>query len=187
MKIGIIGAGYVGLTTGICLASLGHKVNIYDIDNQKLTKIMDKKLPFFEKGLGEMLEVVVSSGDLIPKDDLDSLVEHTDGCFICVGTPTKNNSIDLTQITNSVESLTNSIKNNSKRDYKIIIRSTIVPNTSKNIVLPILEKSLSNLGFGLAVVPEFLREGNALDDFMNPDKIVIGSLDDETKIFVKEI
>ena len=95
MKIGIIGAGYVGLTTGICLASLGHKVNIYDIDNQKLTKIMDKKLPFFEKGLGEMLEVVVSSGDLIPKDDLDSLVEHTDGCFICVGTPTKNNSIDL--------------------------------------------------------------------------------------------
>ena len=77
-----------------------------------------------------MLEVVVSSGDLIPKNDLDSLVEHTDGCFICVGPPSKNNSIDLTQITNSVESLTNSIKKNSKRDYKIIIRSTIVPNTS---------------------------------------------------------
>ena len=187
MKIGIIGAGYVGLTTGICLASLGHKISIHDIDEEKLKKIKDKKLPFFERGLQEILEKVVSSGDLISEKDLENLVKNTDGCFVCVGTPTKNNSIDLTQITNSIKAITELIKNNDKKNYKIIIRSTIVPNTSKNKILPILHEELSELKFGLAVVPEFLREGNALDDFMNPDKIVIGSLDKDTTDFVKNI
>ena len=187
MKIGIIGAGYVGLTTGICLASLGHKISIHDIDEEKLKKIKDKKLPFFERGLQEILEKVVSSGDLISEKDLENLVKNTDGCFVCVGTPTKNNSIDLTQITNSIKAITELIKNNDKKNYKIIIRSTIVPNTSKNKILPILQEELSELKFGLAVVPEFLREGNALDDFMNPDKIVIGSLDKDTTDFVKNI
>ena len=187
MKIGIIGAGYVGLTTGICLASLGHKISIHDIDEEKLKKIKDKKLPFFERGLQEILEKVVSSGDLISEKDLENLVKNTDGCFVCVGTPTKNNSIDLTQITNSIKAITELIKNNDKKNYKIIIRSTIVPNTSKNKILPILQEELSELKFGLAVVPEFLREGNSLDDFMNPDKIVIGSLDKDTTDFVKNI
>ena len=187
MKIGVVGAGYVGLTTGICLASLKHKISIFDVDEEKLEQIRKKNLPFFEKGLQEILEKVVSTGDLIPQNDVNKLVNETDGCFICVGTPTKNNSIDLTQIINSVKVITESIKNNQKKNYKIIIRSTIIPNTSKNVILPILNQELSKLGFGLAVVPEFLREGNALDDFMNPDKIVIGSSDNDIKLFVKEI
>jgi len=187
LKIGVVGAGYVGLTTGICLASLKHKIIIFDVDEGKLEQIRKKNLPFFEKGLQEILEKVVSTGDLIPQNDINKLVNETDGCFICVGTPTKNNSIDLTQIINSVKVITESIKNNQKKNYKIIIRSTIIPNTSKNVILPILNQELSKLGFGLAIVPEFLREGNALDDFMNPGKIVIGSLDNDTKLFVKEI
>jgi len=187
LKLGIIGAGYVGLTTGICLASLEHEVCIFDMNKEKIEKIKDRKLPFYERGLQKILENVISSGNLIPENNLDNLVKQTDGCFICVGTPTKNNSIDLTQIISSIKSIVESIKQNSKKDYKIIIRSTIVPNTSKNVILPILEQSLSDLGFGLAVVPEFLREGSALDDFMNPDKIVIGSMNYETKSFVKEV
>ena len=187
MKIGIVGAGYVGLTTGICLASLKHKISIFDLDEEKLKKIRERKLPFFEKGLEEILEKVISRGDLSPQNDVNELVNQTDGCFICVGTPTKNNTIDLTQIINSVKSITESIKTNQKKNYNIIIRSTIIPNTSRNVILPILNKEISELGFGLAVVPEFLREGNALNDFMNPDKIVIGSLNDDTKIFVREI
>ena len=187
MKIGVVGAGYVGLTTGICLASLKHQISIFDMDEGKLEQIRKKNLPFFEKGLQEILEKVISTGDLIPQNDVNKLVNETNGCFICVGTPTKNNSIDLTQITKSVKAITESIKDNQKKNYKIIIRSTIIPNTSKNVILPILNKELSKLGFGLAVVPEFLREGNALDDFMNPDKIVIGSSDNNTKLFVKEI
>ena len=187
MKIGVVGAGYVGLTTGICLASLKHKISIFDVDEEKLEQIRKKNLPFFEKGLEEILEKVISTDYLIPQNDVNKLVSETDGCFICVGTPTKNNSIDLTQIINSVKAITESIKDNQKKNYKIIIRSTIIPNTSKNVILPILNQELSKLGFGLAVVPEFLREGNALDDFMNPDKIVIGSSDNDTKLFVKEI
>ena len=187
MNIGVIGSGYVGLTTSICLASLNHRIFLYDIDKEKLVKIKEKKLPFFEQGLQDILEKVISSGNLSPQNDLDNLVRETDGCFICVGTPTKNNSIDLTQITNSIESLIEVIKNNKKEDYKIIVRSTIIPNTSKDFILPMLKQELSELGFGFAVVPEFLREGNALDDFMNPDKIVIGSLDENTRNYVKEI
>ena len=185
MRIGIIGSGYVGLTTGICLASLEHEIFIYDVDKEKLEKIKAKKLPFFEQGLEEILEKVISSEKLLPQNDLDSLVKKTDGCFICVGTPTKDNSIDLSQIINSVNAITKSIKDSKKQKYKIIIRSTITPNTSKDVILPILERELGELEFGLAVVPEFLREGNALDDFMNPDKIVIGSLDSDTINFVK--
>ena len=187
MKIGIIGSGYVGLTTGICLASLKHQIFIYDVDEKKLGEILEGKLPFFERGLGEILEKVSSTEGFRPQNNLDDLIRETDGCFVCVGTPTKNNSIDLSQIINSINSITESIKNNNKRNYKIIIRSTIIPNTSKDVILPILERELSELEFGLAVVPEFLREGNALDDFMNPDKIVIGSLDEDTTNFVKNV
>jgi len=187
LKIGIIGSGYVGLTTGICLASLKHQIFIYDVDEKKLGEILEGKLPFFERGLGEILEKVSSTEEFRPQNNLDDLIRETDGCFVCVGTPTKNNSIDLSQIINSINSITESIKKNNKRNYKIIIRSTIIPNTSKEVILPILERELSELEFGLAVVPEFLREGNALDDFMNPDKIVIGSLDEDTTNFVKNI
>ena len=187
MKIGVIGVGYVGLSTAICLASMKHKISVFDINEEKIKRIREKKLPFFEKGLQEILENVISSRNLIPVKNLNELVDNTEGCFICVGTPTKSNSIDLTQIISAVKSLAGSIKHNDKNDYKIIIRSTIIPNTARNTILPILSDKLSELKFGLCVVPEFLREGNALDDFMNPDKIVIGSTDKNSIIFVKKI
>ena len=187
MNIGIIGAGYVGLTTGICLASGNHKISIFDTDVDKLWKINEKELPFFENGLQEMLEDTIDSNSLVTVQNLNQLVEQTDGCFICVGTPTENNSIDLTQIINAIKSLASSIKDANKKNYEIIIRSTIIPNTAKNTILPILNEKLSELKFGLSVVPEFLREGNALNDFMNPDKIVIGSLDKNSRVFVKNI
>jgi UDPglucose 6-dehydrogenase len=187
MNIGIIGAGYVGLTTGICLASMKHKISIFDVNKEKIKQIQDKKLPFFENGLQEMLNHVISSNNLIPVNSLNEFVKNTEGCFICVGTPTKDHSIDLSQIIDAVKSLTDSIIANDKKNYQIIIRSTVIPNTAKNTIFPILNNTLSKLSFGLSVVPEFLREGKALDDFMNPDKIVIGSLNENSKIFVKEI
>ena len=133
MKIGVVGAGYVGLTTGICLASLKHKISIFDVDEEKLEQIRKKNLPFFEKGLEEILEKVISTDYLIPQNDVNKLVSETDGCFICVGTPTKNNSIDLTQIINSVKAITESIKDNQKKNYKIIIRSTMHPGRSQGV------------------------------------------------------
>jgi len=138
MKLGVIGAGYVGLTTAICLASMKHEISIFDIDNEKIKCISEKKMPFYETGLEELLEVNVSKKKLRTADDLNTLVQNTEGCFICVGTPTKNNSIDLSQIKSAVESLVSSIKNNEKKNYAIIIRSTIIPNTTREFILPIL-------------------------------------------------
>ena len=176
MNLGIIGAGYVGLTTGVCLASLNHKIMIYDKNKEKNDEIKNKKMPFYENGLQEILEKTVSSGNLQVADDINSVVKNTDGSFICVGTPTKNNAIDLSQVLDAVESLAHSIKNNQKENYVIIIRSTVVPNTTKQKILPILNQVLDDKSFGLCVMPEFLREGQALSDFMNPDKIVIGCI-----------
>ena len=187
MKLGIIGAGYVGLTTAICLASMKHEINIFDIDNEKIKSINEKKMPFFEPGLEELLDVNISKKILHGNNDLNTLVNNTEGCFICVGTPTKNNSIDLSQIKSAIESLVNSIKDNEKKNYAIIIRSTIIPNTTREVILPIITKKLKNEQFQLFVVPEFLREGKALDDFMNSDKIVIGSIENEKMTFVDDV
>ena len=140
MNLAVIGAGYVGLTTAICLASQNHRITIFDIDDEKIKQIQNKKLPFFENGLQEILENVISSNNLIPVTNLNELVQNTDGCFICVGTPTKDNSIDLTQIVSSVESLADAINENNKKNYQIIVRSTVIPNTSRNTILPILNE-----------------------------------------------
>ena len=187
MNLAVMGAGYVGLTTAICLASQNHRITIFDIDNEKIKQIQNKKLPFFENGLQEILEDVISSKNLVAVNNLNQLVENTNGCFICVGTPTKDDSIDLTQIIDATESLANSVNENNKKNYQIIVRSTVIPNTTRNTILPILNERLSKQEFGLCVVPEFLREGRALDDFMNPDKIVIGNFDKNSVLFIKEI
>ncbi len=84
MNLGIIGAGYVGLTTGVCLASLNHKITIYDKNKEKNDEIKNKKMPFYENGLQEILEKTVSSGNLQVADDINSVVKNTDGSFICV-------------------------------------------------------------------------------------------------------
>ena len=187
MKIGIIGAGYVGITTGICLASKQNLVTLFDIDSEKINQISNKKMPFFEKGLQELLEKTISENYLKPTSDLNFLIQNSDGCFICVGTPTKNNSIDVSQIKNSIIEICKVLKNYKKDNYVIVVRSTVVPTTTRDILLPIIREILDDQSFHLCVVPEFLREGNALDDFMNPDKIVIGSIDEYGSNFVKDV
>lgn len=187
MNLGVLGAGYVGLTTAACLASLGHKIIIYDISKTKIALLKNNELPFYESRLQELFKKVTASGNLIINESLDEVVKSTDGCFICVGTPNKNNSIDLSQILDSANSLTESIRKNNKNNYVIIIRSTVLPLTTRNKLLPIFKNSLDGKEFGLCVVPEFLREGQALSDFMNPDKIVIGFIDEKSKMFVERI
>ena len=187
MNLGVIGAGYVGLTTAICLASLNHTMTIFEISKERIQHIKNKKIPFYEEGLQELLEKTISFDKLRVADNVDQLVKNTDGCFICVGTPNKNNSIDLSQIIESIKSVANSIKNNKKNNYVIIIRSTVIPTTTRHKIFPVLKEILGKHDFGLCVVPEFLREGKALDDFMNPGKIIIGSVDEKSKLFVNNI
>ena len=166
MNVGVLGSGYVGLTTAICLASIGHKMNIFDIDDEK----------------------IIENNNLHTVTSIMELVEKTDGCFICVGTPSlPDKSIDLSQVREAVKNIVEAIKETNKIDYVIIIRSTIIPLTTKNKILPIINEIASSHNVGLAIVPEFLREGQAFSDFMNPDKIVIGSLNQQSDNFVKEI
>lgn len=187
MNLGVIGAGYVGLTTGICLSSLGHKITVYDLVKEKIQMISEKKLPFYEKDLQELLDKTISSGTLIPTSDIDELIKNTEGCFICVGTPSlKNNSIDLSQVLNSIKLVAEHLKKLQKKDYVIMIRSTIVPSSTNLHIVPMLDKILDT-SYGLCLIPEFLREGEAVSDFMNPDKIVIGSIDLISQNFAKNI
>lgn len=179
MRISIIGTGYVGLVTGVGLASCGHKVTCVDIDKGKVERINKGESPMYEKGLSVLLKKVLRGRTFSATDDLKSAVLDSEVTFLAVPTPgRKDNSIDLAYIKtvskgiSSVLALTN--------DYHtVVVKSTVTPETCSKVILPILKKgSGKKLGeFGLCMNPEFLREGNAVFDFMNPDRIVIGELD----------
>jgi UDPglucose 6-dehydrogenase len=184
MNIGILGCGYVGLTTGICLSSIGHVSYLYDIDSNKRKLLKDKKLPFYELGLEKLLMDNLEKENLQICDSLNDFVQKTDCCFVCVGTPSNDNgTINLQQIETSVKNIVQSLNHENKKKYLIIIRSTVIPSTTTTKILPIL----GSTSFDLAVVPEFLREGQALSDFMHPDKIVIGTSNIKTNDLVENI
>ena len=188
MNLGVIGAGYVGITTAVCLASIGHKITVHDVDNNKLEQIRQKKMPFYENGLQELLEKVVADESLTVSKSVNEIIQKTEGCFICVGTPSKQDqSIDLSQVLKAVKTVGEGIKNSHISNYVIIIRSTIVPTTTNSVVVPILKQTLGDMDYGLCIVPEFLREGQAVLDFMNPDKIVIGSINEKSKNFAEKV
>jgi UDPglucose 6-dehydrogenase len=188
-KICVIGTGYVGLVSGAGLANIGHKVTCVDIDNDKVKNINKKIPPIYEKGLKEML------GRLVPKKisattDIDKAVMDSTIIFICVGTPSmKRGEIMLNQINESCKQIGNIIK--KSESYKIIVvKSTVVPGTCEEIVIKTLERYSQKrygLEFGVVMNPEFLREGNAINDFMNPDRIVLGSTDERALRSLKEV
>ena len=176
MKIGIIGLGYVGLITGVGFASLGNKVIGVDLEKEKVEMINRGEAPIYEKGLEEKLKEV--------KDNLTatSSIEELKDCeliFICVGTPSREDgSMDMKYIENAAGDISSILDN-----YKlIIVKSTVVPGTTENLI-PVLEKNGKKIGedFGLAMTPEFLKEGCALEDFFKPDRIVIGFYDEKSK------
>ena len=170
MRIGIIGAGYVGLITGVCLADHGHDIICVDVDQDKVDTINRGKTPFYEKDLAMLLK----------RNKIKATTEHTQAIsnaqiiFICVGTPTKkDNTQDLTYIQNACEQ----IGKNLQKNQTIVVKSSVVPGTTEKIILPLLEKySNKNEGddFYVTVNPEFLQEGTAVDNFLNPDRIIIG-------------
>ena len=176
MKIGIIGLGYVGLITGVGFASLGNKVIGVDLEKEKVEMINRGEAPIYEKGLEEKLKEV--------KDNLTatSSIEELKDCeliFICVGTPSREDgSMDMKYIENAAGDISSILDN-----YKlIIVKSTVVPGTTESLI-PVLEKNGKKIGedFGLAMTPEFLKEGCALEDFFKPDRIVIGFYDEKCK------
>jgi len=189
MNIAIVGTGYVGLVTGVCFASKGHKVTCVDQKEDVVNQINSGISPIYEKGLDELLKKTISNNSLNSTKDLDSTLEGADVAIIAVGTPFKNGGIDLTYIRQVSEDIGLWIKNSNK--YLVaVVKSTVIPTTTDSIVLPILEEKSGKKckeDFGLCMNPEFLREGNAVDDFMNPDRIVIGSMDEKSSLVMKEL
>lgn len=180
MKVGVVGIGHVGLVTSVCFAKLGNVVVCADKDKDKIKKIREKVTPFYEKNLEKLLKKV----KLQATSNLTEAVERTDVTFICVGTPPGlMNEVNLRQIDQVAIEIGNALKN-KKRFHLIVVKSTVPPGTTESRIKQILEKASGKKAFkdfGLAMNPEFLREGNAIEDFMNPDRIVIGVKDERSK------
>jgi len=185
MRIVILGSGYVGLVTGVCFADKGNEVFCIDLDNQKVKAINEGKSPIYEPGLKELLRRNIKLGRIkvfLAKDFYSKRIV-TDVSFICVPTPSnEDGSINLDFIKSASRDLGNYIKDMNQY-HVVVVKSTVVPGTSDSVVLPNLEEySGKEVGedFGLCMNPEFLREGSAIEDFLDPDKIVVGSIDERS-------
>jgi UDPglucose 6-dehydrogenase len=180
MHIAVIGTGYVGLVTGACFAQFGVNVTCVDIDENKIARLQDGTIPIYEPGLDQLVARNVQAGRLQFTTDLKSAIERSLVIFIGVGTPPKEDgSADMSY----VESVANSIAE-YMTEYKVIVTKSTVPvGTGKWLRGLITERQKHKTNFGVASNPEFLREGAAINDFMRPDRVVIGS-DDPTAIAI---
>lgn len=171
MKISMFGAGYVGLITGTCLASLGHDVICMDSDREKIKKLKSGIIPIFEPGLKDMVEINAREGRLNFTDEPKEAVQKSDVLFITVGTPPdKGGKADLKYVYQVAENIGKYMDS-----YKAVIDKSTVPVGTADRVKEIIKKSQKEkYEFDLVANPEFLREGEAIKDFMNPDRIVIG-------------
>ena len=188
MKVSIIGTGYVGLITGVCLASKGHTVNCYDIDIDIVNSINNGIPPIYELKLKKMLQSVLHKNKFSAQLISDINLPENDIIIIAVGTPSNNGKIDLSYI-KEVSTLIGRKLRDTNKFISIVVKSTVTPGTTDTIIRNIIEKkSKKKLGqFGLGMNPEFLREGNAINDFMKPDRIVFGYDDKKTLKFLRKL
>ncbi|NJE61793.1 UDP-glucose/GDP-mannose dehydrogenase family protein [Thermococcus sp. 21S7] len=188
MKVSVIGSGYVGLVTGMGFVKLGNEVIFVDVDEGKISMINNAEPPIYEEGLDELMKEF--KGRYRATNDYREAILNSEVTFICVGTPSREDgSIDLTYIEQASREIGKVLR--EKSDYHtVVVKSTVLPGTTENVVKPILEDESGKKAFkdfGLAMNPEFLREGVALRDFLNPDRIVIGVQDERTKRALEEL
>ncbi len=184
MKICMIGTGYVGLVSGVCFSDLGNDVICVDKDINKINLLKNGNVPIYEPGLSELVVKNLKNKRLSFSIDLHKSVKNSDIIFICVGTPTKKGgrSADLSQILNVAKELSSSINK-----FKIIVTKSTVPVTTGDEIEKILSKKNKKKKFSVVSNPEFLREGEAIRDFVYPDRIVIGSNDNKTNRILKNL
>jgi GDP-mannose 6-dehydrogenase len=180
MKISVFGLGYVGSVTGACLAELGHEVTGADINPLKVGLINRGQSPIVEKDIDDILRKVVGNGRFKATQNVAAAVRATDLALVCVGTPSRpNGSLELGAVKRVSGQIGRALKTHP-RYFVVVIRSTVLPGTVENVVLPILERQSGKKAgrdFGLCMNPEFLREGSSVHDFYHPPKHVIGELD----------
>ena len=171
-KISVIGLGFVGLSLAVVNAQKGFYTIGIDIDNKKLTNLRNGNPPFYEIKLEEFLRNSIRKKKIIFSNKISSIID-TDITFVTVGTPTKNGKIDLSQVQKVVSEVAK-VLSKKKQSHLVVVKSTIVPTTTNDVILPKLQH-LRNIR--LAVNPEFLREGTAIQDLLEPHLIVIGEQD----------
>ncbi|MCA6514728.1 MAG: UDP-glucose/GDP-mannose dehydrogenase family protein [Chitinophagaceae bacterium] len=188
MKVSIIGTGYVGLVSGVCLASKGHDVICVEMKPDVISLLNSGTPHIYEKGLHELLKEVIQKEKFKVTSDFNSAISFCDLLIIAVGTPSSNGSIDLSQIEEVSRKIGEYIKTSSKY-ISIVIKSTVLPTTTDTHVSKIIEdiSGKPKSCFGLGMNPEFLREGDAIDDFLFPDRIVIGYEDLHTRNLLTEL
>ena len=179
MKICVLGLGYVGAVSAACLAREGHEVIGVDPERAKVDLINAGRAPIIEKDLDTMMAEYVAAGRLRATTEIGDAVRHTDLALVCVGTPSMpNGGIDLRYIRRVCEQIGKAIATHPGAPV-VVMRSTMLPGTMRDVVIPILEKSSQKRAgeeFGLCINPEFLREGTAVHDYAHPPKTVIGEV-----------
>ncbi len=187
MKVTVIGTGYVGLVSGTCLAEVGNDVLCLDIDPEKIRILLSGDIPIHEPGLLEMVKRNVAAGRLHFTTDVDEAVKHGTIQFIAVGTPPdEDGSADLKYVLAAARNI-----GRKMTDYKVVVdKSTVPVGTGAKVQAAIadeLKKRGENVPFSVVSNPEFLKEGAAVDDFMRPDRIVIGAEDEQAILLMKAL
>ncbi len=188
MKIAIVGTGYVGLVTGTCFAEMGTEVFCIDIDQNKIDKLKNGIIPIFEPGLDEMVERNHKAGRLNFTTDLSSILNEVDIVFSAVGTPPdEDGSADLKYVLDVARTIGQELNK-----YMVIVTKSTVPVGTaklikKNIQDELDKRGLTDLKFDVASNPEFLKEGAAITDFMQPDRVVVGVESDEAKQLMERL
>jgi len=171
MKIAMIGTGYVGLVSGVCFSDFGHDVVCVDINPDKIAMLERGEVPIYEPGLEDLMAKNVAAGRLTFSGDLKAAVADADAVFIAVGTPTRRGDghADLTYVFAAAEEIAHAMNG-----YTVVVTKSTVPVGTNRQVKQVIRKANPDAEFDVASNPEFLREGAAIDDFMRPDRVVVG-------------
>jgi len=190
MKVSIFGLGYVGAVCAGCLSGRGHQVIGVDVSAHKIALINNGQSPIVEPGLEELLKNGIKSGLLRGTTDIEQSVIETDLSMICVGTPSKSNGdLQLNYIKDVCRQIGAAMAHKKAR-HTVVVRSTVLPGTVNNVVIPILEEfsgKKAGVDFGVAMNPEFLRESTAIRDYSSPQMTVIGEIDQASGDILAEL
>ena len=182
MKITVIGTGYVGLVVGACLADMGNSVICVDNNDEKLKQLESGLIPIYEPGLEELVKSNVYENRLSFTSDIDFAVKKSQVCFIAVGTPQgEDGSADLQYVFDVANSIAKSMNG-----YKVIVDKSTVPVGTAEKITKLIAKN-TDYDFDVVSNPEFLKQGNAVDDFLSPDRVIIGSNSDKATQIMQEI
>lgn len=188
MKVCVVGAGYVGLVSGACLSDFGHKVIVVDNDREKINDLNNGKIPIYEPSLNHMIEQGKKLKLLGFSSDLENIISESEIIMIAVGTPANasDGNADLSFVFNVAEEISAFLSS-----YSVVVTKSTVPCGTSEKIAHIIQKNRPDLeryvDFDVASNPEFLREGSAISDFMNPDRVVIGIDNDKTKEYMKKL